>query len=85
MKADVKPLLLSDTQLNAVAKDFYRDKCFSKTSDWNLSLWSLYNLLTGANKSSYIDTFLDRNVNAFQFVEEIKTALENRTRNWFLN
>ncbi len=85
MKAEVKPLLLSDTQLNTVARDFYRDRSFCRDSRGNISLWKLYNLFTGANKSSYIDTFLDRNVNTFQFVEEIKIALENKTDNWFLN
>jgi hypothetical protein len=85
MKSDVTPLLLSDTQLNTVAKDFYRDRSFCKDSNGNLSLWRLYNLFTGANKSSYIDTFLDRNVNSFQFVEEIKYALEHKSDNWFLN
>ena len=30
----------------------------------DLSMWKFYNLLTGSNKSSYIDSFLDRAYNA---------------------
>jgi hypothetical protein len=45
----------------------------------------LYNLFTGSNKSSYIDTFVDRSVNAYQFVEGIRWALQKKETNWFLN
>ncbi|MBA3971941.1 MAG: DUF3871 family protein, partial [Bacteroidetes bacterium] len=48
------PLLLSDTQLGTVVKDFYRDNSFCKDADGNINLWKLYNLFTGSNKSSYI-------------------------------
>ncbi|MCU7551785.1 DUF3871 family protein [Chitinophagaceae bacterium LB-8] len=84
-KNDITPLLLSDTQLGMVVKDFYRDNSFCKGEDGNINLWRLYNLFTGSNKSSYIDTFLDRSVNAFQFVDDLRDALDNRTTNWFLN
>ena len=33
---------------------------FASKQDGSISLWNLYNLLTEANKSSYVDTFLDR-------------------------
>jgi len=45
----------------------------------------MYNLLTGANKSSYIDSFLDRSVNAFEFTHQIQHGLEANGSNWFLN
>ncbi|MBA2760887.1 MAG: DUF3871 family protein [Segetibacter sp.] len=81
----ITPLLLGDTQIGAVVKDFYRDDSFCKDSRGNINLWRLYNLFTGTNKSSYIDTFLDRSVNSFLFVEQLKNALENQKSNWYLN
>jgi hypothetical protein len=84
-KSEITPLLLSDTQLGKVVQDFYRDNSFCKGGDGNINLWRLYNLFTGSNKSSYIDTFLDRSVNAFLFVDDLKDALDNKTTNWFLN
>ena len=43
------------------------------------------NLFRGANKTSYIDNFLDRNVNAYHFVEKLRFALLEGTNSWFLN
>lgn len=85
LRNDIEPLLLSDTQLGAVVKDYYRDDSFCRGEDSNINLWKLYNLFTGANKTSYIDTFVDRSVNAFQFVDQLKHGLDNRNSNWFLN
>lgn len=85
MKNDIVPLELSDTQLGAVVKDYYRDESFCKDSAGNINLWKLYNLFTGSNKSSYIDTFVDRSVNAYQFAESIRWALQKKETNWFLN
>ena len=33
---------------------------FACKEDGSISLWNLYNLLTEANKSSYVDSYLDR-------------------------
>ena len=41
----------------------------------DLSMWKFYNLLTGANKSSYIDSFLDRAYNATELATGICSAL----------
>jgi len=85
MKNEITPLLLSDTQLGMVVKDYYRDESFCKDTYGNINLWRLYNLFTGSNKSSYIDTFVDRSVNAYRFVEDIRFALDKKETNWFLN
>jgi hypothetical protein len=85
MKSNISPLLLGDTQLGMICKDYYRDNSFCRDNDGNINLWRLYNLFTGANKSSYIDNFLDRSVNAYHFVEQIKFALQEKSTNWFLN
>lgn len=84
-KKDIVPLLLNDTQLSSVVKDYYKDASFCRGHDGNINLWRLYNLFTSANKSSYIDTFADRSVNAFEFVDELRGALDNKVTNWFLN
>ena len=65
--------------------DFYKDNSFCKDADGNINLWKLYNLFTGANKSTYIDSFLDRSVNAFNLVEQIKYGLNNRRKCWYLS
>lgn len=85
MKSGISPLLFGDTQLSTVCRDYYRDDSFCRNEDGSINLWRLYNLFTGANKSSYIDTFLDRSLNAFQFTEEIRQVLENHQSSWFLN
>lgn len=85
MKQEITPLLLSDTQFGSIVKDYYKDGAFCKDDNGNINLWRVYNLLTGSNKSSYIDSFLDRSVNAYNFVEGLKRALDNRELNWFLN
>ena len=85
MKNEIAPMLYGDAQLNAVAKDYYRDNSFCRSDNGNISLWRLYNLFTGVNKSSYIDSFLDRSVNAYSFVEQIKYAMDGKAHSWFLS
>lgn len=85
LKTDIPSLLLGDTQLGMVCKDYYRNNSFCKDEDGNINLWKLYNLFTGANKSSYVDSFLDRSVNAYQYITELKLALAGRGFNWFLS
>jgi len=85
MKNQIPPLQLGDTQITTVCKDYYKDNSFCRDSEGNINLWKLYNLFTGANKSSYIDNFLDRGVNAYHFVEKIRFGLEYNQSNWFLD
>jgi hypothetical protein len=84
-KSSITSLSLGDAQINAVVKDYYKYDSFCRNSEGNINLWKLYNLFTGSNKSSYIDTFLDRTVNAFDFTDQIRLALDNKFTNWFLN
>jgi hypothetical protein len=51
---------LGDQQMTKVIRGYFNDDHFSCGDDGSISLWNLYNLLTEANKSSYIDGFLDR-------------------------
>jgi len=84
IKQDISPLLFGDTMISTICKDYFRDNSFCRQEDGSINLWKLYNLFTGAAKASYIDGFLDRSVNAFQFTEEIKNVLNNQHSSWFL-
>ena len=85
LKAEVPALQLVDAQLTAVCKDYYRDSSFCKDQEGNINLWRLYNLLTGANKSTYIDSFIERSANAFQFTNNLKDALDHKIFSWYLS
>jgi Domain of unknown function, B. Theta Gene description (DUF3871) len=85
LQSDIPQFLFGDNQLSAVCKDYYRDESFCRDDKGNINLWRLYNLFTGTNKSTYIDNFIDKSVNAFQFTEQIRWALENKTQSWFLS
>ena len=80
-------LNFTDGHVNTIAKDYYEDVSFSRNEQGDINLWNVYNLFTQANKSSYIDTFLDRNVNAFDFTQGIQKALigNGDYYNWFLS
>ena len=76
----------NDSHINTMAKDYYEDKNFCRLNDGRINLWDVYNLFTQANKSSYIDTFLDRNLNAFEFSKGIRKTLSgNSDYHWFLS
>lgn len=85
-KLDIPVLNFNDGQLNSIAKDYYEDASFSRNEQGDINLWNVYNLFTQANKSSYIDTFLDRNVNAFDFSNSLlKTLNGSSNYHWFLS
>jgi len=78
-------MLMTDTQINNVAKSYINDENFGSFGN-ELSMWKLYNLLTGANKSSYIDSFLDRSLNATELATGINSALQgNAEYSWFID
>ncbi|WP_312288380.1 DUF3871 family protein [Chryseobacterium gleum] len=85
-KLAIPSLNFNDSQLNTVAKDYYEDESFCRNENGDINLWNVYNLFTQANKSSYIDTFLDRNLNAFEFSKGIQKTLNgNSDYHWFLS
>lgn len=79
-------MLMTDTQIGIVAKSFYHDDNFSLPDNQKeISMWNVYNLLTGANKSSYIDNFLDRAYNATQLADGLNKALYGDNEyTWFI-
>lgn len=83
-KKHIPELLMTDTQINLVARSYYDDENFGKQGD-SISLWQLYNLFTGANKSSYIDNFLDRASNATDLTTGLARALRgDPAYSWFI-
>ena len=84
-QAQIPRLLLTDTQINNVAKSYIMDENFGSYGS-DINMWKFYNLLTGANKSSYIDSFLDRSLNATEIALGINGALHGEERySWFID
>jgi len=85
-KTKIPELTLIDSQISTIAKDYYQDVNFSRKADGTINLWDVYNLFTGANKGSYIDSFLSRNVNAFDFSNGLAETINGgNSYDWFLN
>lgn len=85
-KKRLPQMLMTDTQIGLVAKSYYNDDNFALPENQSaISMWNVYNLLTGANKSSYIDNFLDRSLNATQLAEGLNKALYGENEySWFI-
>lgn len=79
------PLVMTDSQLNIVVKDYHTDAHFSKSENNTISFWNLYNLFTEANKSTYIDSNLERNVNAYAYVNYLLNSIEKEELNYFIH
>lgn len=85
-KTNIPALHFNDGHLNVIAKDYYENESFCRNANGDINLWNVYNLFTQANKSSYIDTFLDRNVNAYDFSNSLlKTLNGENSYHWFLS
>ena len=84
-KKELPQFPLMDSQVNLVVKDYYTDDSFCRNDLGNINLWKLYNLFTGANKMSYIDNFLDRNVGCQQFIGGINEAIGMSKYHWFVS
>lgn len=81
---NVPRLLITDSQINSVCRDFYHNEAFGM-KDNAISMFDFHNLLTQANKGSYIDTYLHRAVNATEVSVGINNALHGDNKYaWFL-
>ena len=81
---NVPKLLITDSQINNVCRDFYADPNFG-VKDNTISMFDFHNLLTEANKSSYIDSYLQRAVNATEVSVGICNAMHGDSQYaWFL-
>ena len=80
----VPRLLITDSQINNVCRDYFTNPNFG-AKDNTISMFDFHNLLTEANKSSYVDTYLQRAVNATEVAVGINNALHGDTKYaWFL-
>lgn len=88
-KSNLPVLQFTDSQFNSIAKDYYADQyeSFCRDQDGDINLYQVYNLFTSANKSSYIDNFLGRNVNALNFTNGLADIVKGRTNrhSWFIS
>lgn len=84
-KHNLFPLAMNDSQLNIVVRDYHTDAHFSKSKNNTISFWNLYNLFTEANKSSYIDSILERNLNSYAHVNYLLNAIEKEESNYFIH
>jgi len=77
-------LLITDSQINSVCRDYYRNESF-EMKDNQISMFDFHNLITESNKSSYIDTYLQRAVNATDVAVGINNALHGDSKySWFI-
>lgn len=83
-KQQLFPISITDTQINSIVKDYHTDIDFMKSEDGTIHLWNLYNLFTEANKSTYIDLNLERNANAYEFLQYLTSFKQNNARCWYL-
>jgi hypothetical protein len=85
LRADIPNLSLNDSQISMIVKAYYDDENFSASNNGEISLWKLYNLFTGATKSSYIDSFLEKTCNSFGLVQGFSKALRSDSMyKWFI-
>ena len=80
----VPKLLITDSQINNVCRDYYSNPNFG-AKDSTISMFDFHNLLTEANKSSYIDSYVQRGINAIEVTVGICKALQGDSEySWFL-
>lgn len=84
-KQNLFPLAMNDTQLSIVIRDYHIDKHFSKSENNTISFWNLYNLFTEANKSTYIDSNLERSSNLYAYVNYLLNSIEKEESNYFIH
>ena len=76
-------LLITDSQINNVCRGYYQNEDFGG-QDGAISMWNFHNLMTEANKSSYIDSYLSRAINATEVSVGLNNALHgDSTYQWF--
>ena len=84
LSRSIPRLLITDSQINNVCRGYYQNEDFGGQGG-SLSMWNFHNLLTEANKSSYIDSYLSRAVNATDVAVGLNNALHgDSTYQWFL-
>ena len=76
---------ISDTQISIVGRDYYEDKSFCRSESGEIDMWKCYNIFTNAVKTSYIDSFLNRNVGSLLFINSLIEHIREKKQSWFLS
>ena len=85
LQRELPKLLITDSQINNVCRDYYSNPNFG-TKDSTISMFDFHNLLTEANKSSYIDSYVQRGINATEVTTGLCRALQGDSEySWFLS
>ncbi len=80
----IPKLLITDSQINNVCRDYYNNPNFGAKNS-TISMFDFHNLLTEANKSSYINDYVQRGINATEVTVGICKALQGDSEySWFL-
>lgn len=83
-KQELFDLAITDSQITTIIKNYIEDEHFSGDDDGYINLWNLYNLFTESAKSNYIDNFLGRNNNTYEFVNHLADCINNHQDSYFL-
>lgn len=77
-------LILPEAQINQAVRDYYSDANFSSYGK-QLTAWNLYQLLTNY-KNNYIDSTMERCVNAYQVATGLAASIDKTDNawNWFI-
>jgi hypothetical protein len=86
LSRSIPNLLITDSQINNVCRGFYNNPDFGGENGV-ISMWNFHNLLTESNKSSYIDSYLQRAVNATDVCVGLNNAMHGVEGgySWFLS
>lgn len=76
---------IQDSHCNNIARNYYQDENFHSDGH-GISMWNFYNLITGANKSSYCNDYLDRAAAATTICSGLCDALDRKETpySWYL-
>ena len=84
LQRELPKLLITDSQINNVCRDYYNNPNFGHKNN-TITLFDFHNLLTAANKSSYINDYIQRGINATEITVGICKALQGEPEySWFL-
>jgi hypothetical protein len=83
-KQDLFDLQITDAQINSIIKNYASDNNFRADENGYVNLWQLYNLFTESAKSNYIDNFLVRNCNTYEFIEHLSQVIKANKPDYFL-
>lgn len=80
-KLDLPEFILPEAQINQFARDYYNDENFGVGMGNAISGYQFYQLLTNY-KNNYIDTTLERAVNAFDVASGISESIKGNDDTW---